>query len=297
MVYVSPGRLYLESHGQVSGYEDILAYAEFLRSESGLNGKIPVDLATVFRRFEIPDAEYAPLPQQQGLLMDPDQGLMIINSEDRESRQKFTRAHELVEMLFAVLPSALEIGSGWKLQRPGGFHESTKEYLCNWAAANLLMPPEYVTNLLQQTGVSLTTAKALATACEVSLSAALVQLARHSMDGSFVVLWKMKYKPSELKAASGPGQSSFLEIDVQPSPKKLRVEWSMGGVASPFIPKNKSAERTSLIYRAWETGNFTAGIERMTFDNRTSASCYSENMPFQLLGERCVISLIRKGLR
>lgn len=25
---------------------------------------------------------------------------------------------------------------------PGGFKESTKEYLCDWAAANLLMPPD-----------------------------------------------------------------------------------------------------------------------------------------------------------
>ena len=294
MSFASPGQLYMQKQKEISSYEDVLAYAEFLRTEAALGTALPVVIDEIFGHFQIPEPKFAPLPHQEGLLLDPELGLIIINSNDSEKRQKFTKAHELVEMLFSALPQGRDLGSGWRLDRPGGFKEITKEFLCNWTAANLLMPPIYVQEQIKKHGANFDCAKLIATNCDVSLSAALVQLARSSPEGHFVVLWRMKNKPTELRNASNGPQMTMFGVDNALPAKKLRVEWCLGGVDSPFIPKDKSTENISLIRRAWETNTFSAGKEWMTFDNRNSAWYFGEYMPFVLNQERYVISLMRK---
>jgi len=285
----------MQEQKMIAGYEDVLAYAEFLRREAGLNGTLPVELNKIFDRFEFPSPKLVPLPGQQGMLVDPSRGLILINSTDPDDRQKFTQAHELVEELFSVLPQGQELGSGWRLDLPGGVKQRTKEFLCNWTAANLLMPPQYVQERIQKCGANFEYARVIAEDCQVSLSAALVQLARNSHERYFVVLWRMKNKPTEIQNASNDSQMTMFGIQNAPPAKKLRVEWCLGGLGSPFIPKDKSTETTSLISQASMTNTFTHGRARMTFDNRRSDWYSSENMPFTLNEERYVISLMRRS--
>jgi Zn-dependent peptidase ImmA (M78 family) len=296
MSFIHPGRLFLQNHRTVSTEADVLEYAEFLRTEAKLQGVIPVNLQAIFTHFEIPEPKIVPLPGQQGLLLDASIGLILINSKDIEHRQKFSKAHELVELLFSELSPGQELGAGWMLNLPGGFKENKKEFLCNWAAANLLMPPDHILLSIENHGVNFECAKTLAAECDVSLSAALVQLARNSQRPHFVVLWRMKNKPTELqnKAQRNDQLTLFSETIALPK-EKLRVEWSLGAVQAPYIPKDKSVEETSLIYAAWENNIFTSGKERMSLDGRTPYWYYSENMPFNSNNsERHVISLIEQ---
>src|SRR5258706_670356 len=228
MGYISPGRLYLEKQKTVETFDDVIGYAEFLRSEAGLNSILPVDLGKIFERFQMPEPKFAPLPHQQGLLLDAERGIIVINSKDPERRQKFTKAHELAELLFKVLPQGTELGGGWRLERPGGFKKSTKEFLCNWTAANLLMPTPFVEGEIKKIGASFDCARSIADKCEVSLSAALVQVARNSKEGHFVVLWRLKNKPTEIKNKSQATQLTMLGVEVATQAKKLTVEWSLG---------------------------------------------------------------------
>jgi Zn-dependent peptidase ImmA (M78 family) len=253
---------------------------------------IPVNLDLIFEHFQIHKPIQIPLPGQQGLLLDAKNGIIVINSNDSASRQKFSQAHELVEMLFNVLPNNKELGNGWLLKKPGGFKESTKEYLCNWAAANLLMPLDYVDNQIKQYGVNFNCARIISGECEISLSAALVQLARVSPRSHSVVLWTMKNKPSEIKNMISGAQLSFFDGENEAPKKKLRVEWSMGSTSAPFIPKDKSVEESSLVYSAWQSGVFTSGKERLCLDGRKSAWYYTQNLPFNHEDETQVLSLI-----
>jgi Zn-dependent peptidase ImmA (M78 family) len=287
MTFIHPGRLFLETHNKVETYDDVLSYAEFLRAEAGLEDVLPVNLEIILNHFDIPRPQSVPLPHQQALLLDSECGAIVVNSEDPLRRQRFSLAHELAEMLFSVLPQ----GNGL-VRRPGGFREQTKEKLCDWVAANLLMPPSYIRQLIQKNGLNFECAKIVSSQCEVSLTAALVQLSRLSSRKHCVVLWRMKNKPSEIKNAPGPEQLTMFHTTSGSPPKKLRVEWSIGGINAPFIPKDKSTEVTSNIYGAWEKGTFTSGKEKMTFDNRTALWFYTENMPFKNGIERRVISLI-----
>lgn len=295
MSFTNPGRLYIEKCGSIQALEEVLAFAEFLRIEAGVDGNIPVDLNLIFGHFEIPEPKIVPLNNLEGLLVDSRYGIIIINSEDPQHRQKFTKAHELVEFLFLELPQGTNLGSGWISKRPGGFKEYIKEYLCNRTAGNLLMPVGYIESKIQSLGVNFKCASAVSKDCDVSFSAALVQLAHISPQEHFVVLWRMKNKPTEIRNAHSPKQLPLLPAFANNIPaKKLRVEWSLGGGNKLFVPKNKSVENSSLIYQAWESKTITRGRERLTFDNRNSAWYYSENIPFHNNDEWHVLSLILK---
>ena len=292
MTVIDPGLMFINQFGQINSLQDVLAYADFLRKESGQDSAIPVDLSLIFKRFHIPSPIQKPLPGQQGLLLDARNGIVIINSNDPPSRQKFSQAHELVEFLFNSLPNRKDIGNGWMLKKPGGFTESMKEYLCNRTAANLLMPPVYVTNQINQHGVNFYCARIISSECEISLSAALVQVARISRGNHSVALWMMKNKPSEIMRKVSTAQLGLFD-DHKPQPAmKLRVEWSLGSENAPHIPKNKSVEETSLIFKAWQTGSFTAGEERLCLDGRKSRWFRTENLPFSVDGGTQVLSLI-----
>lgn len=293
MTLMHPGRNYLEQLGSIQSADHILGFAEFLRKESGLDGALPVDMGAIYAHFGIPRPKYVPLPGQQGLLIDADQGIIAINSRDPETRQRFSEAHELAEMLFSVLPAGVDLGGGWLLERPGGFKKSTKEYLCNRVAANLLMPPQELHSFIQLYGVTFEGACEVAAKCQVSLSAALVQLTHVGSGRHCVVLWRMKNKPTEIKNQPAASQMTLFDgHEVGLPAKKLRVEWSMRAPDGPFIPENKSTEQTSLIYSAWESGSFTEGEERMSIDGRNTGWYRSENLPFEFDDERYVLSLI-----
>ena len=292
MKVIDPGLMFINQFGKIYSAQDVLAYADFLRKESGQESVIPVDIYLIFKRFQIPSPIQKPLPGQQGLLLDAKNGIVIINSNDPPSRQKFSQAHELVEFLFNSLPNGKDIGNGWMLKKPGGFSESMKEYLCNWTAANILMPPAYVADQINQHGTNFGCARLISNECEISLSAALVQVARTSRGSHSVILWIMKNKPSEIKGKIPVAQLGLFDDKPSQPALKLRVEWSMGSENAPYIPKDKSVEETSLIFKAWQTGSFTSGEECLCLDGRKSRWFQTENLPFPVDGGTQVLSLI-----
>lgn len=295
MSFVSPGQLYYEKQKVIQDRDHILAYAEFLRNEAGVNDTLPVDVDKIFKHFGIPEPLLTPLPQQQGMLLDADHGVILINSTDPEKRQKFTKAHELAEMLFWVLPQRKDLGGGAPLNRPGGFTEYTKEFLCNWTAANLLMPTNYVQSQIKQHGgVNFDCARTIANTCDVSFSAALVQMAQNSGNGYFVALWRMKNKPDDFKKQPDASQMTMFGVSKAIAQKKLRIEWCLGASPKLSIPKNKSTDETSCIHQAWETNKPTSGKVKIIFGARNATWFSSENMSFTSNDEKHVISLMKK---
>lgn len=295
MTFEHPGQLYLRKRKTVETIDDVLTYAEFLRIEAGLDETLPVNLKAIFDHFDIPEPKTLLLSSNlQGLLVDSERGLMVINSNDPTLRQKFTKAHELAELLFSQLPVSLNLLG--QPNRPGGYSENTKEFLCNWIAANLLMPPQFIKRHIQDHGVNFESAKIVASECEVSLNAALVQLTRLSPECHIVILWRMKNKPSEIKGQKNNEQMLLdgFEATEQNYPKKLRVEWALCSRNSPFIPKDKSTDDNSVIYKAWQSGVFSSGDEKLCFQNKTYYWYSTENLPFKINDERVVLSLIKR---
>jgi Zn-dependent peptidase ImmA (M78 family) len=288
-MYNHPGHLFLEHHSKVQTIDDVLAYVSFLRRRANLDDFSPANLPVIYEHFGIPTPKRAALPNQQGLLLIPEIGLILINQDDVETRQRFTEAHELMELLFNALPD----GRGWAVRQKGPFKHATKEWLCNRGAADLLMPPKVFETRAREEGVSFNTAQKLSRAFGVSSTAALVQLARLAASPHVVVLWRMKHKKADEAQKNHPSQLSlFGEIPNDGPAKKLRVEWVLRGPNGFLIPQNKSVPEQSIIFAAWQGGQFTSGEEGLDL-GAAQGLFRSENLPFEAEGgERRVLSLL-----
>ena len=148
---VHPGRLFIEQYGPVEGPEDVVRYAAFLRDEAGIDAEPPVDIGVILKKFGMPTPKRVPLAGQQGVLWDSEAGLILIEERDRPTRQRFSEAHELMEMLFAAMPTRSHAYG----RDVGNFKYLTKERLCNAGAAELLTPATTFLPRVHQLGVSL----------------------------------------------------------------------------------------------------------------------------------------------
>lgn len=287
MAYISPGRLFVKRFGTVTEHKDLIKYAEFLRTEAGITTSPPVDLNQIYARFEIPTPERVPLSITQGLVVDHEIGIILINQDDPAKRQRFTEAHELMELLFAELPENPGDHRG-----RGNFGYEAKERLCNAGAAELLMPRESFSPYVEAGGCSFKNARKLGEIFDVSVTAALVQSARLMKGACAVVLFRPKNKPTEIQSAVSQHQPALIpDIDRSLPTKKLRVEWSLAG---PFIPKDKSVSEDSIIYAAWQTGEFTSGIGYFDLGPSVRGRFSCESWPFEAEGEIRVLTLLSR---
>ena len=289
MAYTNPGELFVKKFGPVNSSENVIHYVNFLREEACLGPEPPIALERIYARFEMPPPKLAPLPNLQGLLLNPEKGLVLINVDDPVTRRRFSEAHELIEFLFDTLPRHRGRDG---IQKVGSFESSTKERLCNEGAAELVMPTVSFVPRVQKLTVSFQTARLLAPEFAVSMTAALVHMASVGPGRHAVVMWRLKNKPTEIQDKISEQQLPlFGETSPKMPPKKLRVEWALSRRAIPYIPPNKSVPEDSSIYRAWQEQKFTIGEDRLVL-GRISGLCLCENQPFEVDGEWMVLSLL-----
>lgn len=254
-------------------------YVEFLRHESKLGDTPPIELPLIYKRFGIPIPQRVPLAdEQQGILVDSSSGLILINENDSTERQRFTEGHELMELLFVALQR-----SSYASSTPTWIWEC-KEKLCDWGAAELLMPRASFITWLHQFGISLDTGQSLANIYKTSLVATLIRMVQLSFDNQALVMWRYTFKSSKLRDLGN--QVSNYE-------PKLRIWWSSqsGTWSGGYIPKNKSISNTSLIARTYLTGESLSGNETI-FLGKRAINCQIAAMPLQLGNENCVVSLL-----
>lgn len=288
MTYVNPGGEYVKHHGLPQGLDDVLRYAAFLRSEAGLSDKPPINLTKIYQQFDIPKPQRADLPGQQGLLLNPDTGQFVINQNDVATRQRFTEAHELMELLFSQMPG----GGGWAARSNGHFKRGEKEALCNRGAAELLMPRSTFLSWIEEQGVSIDTADQLARKFFVSNMAALVNMARVGPGLHWVALWTHGLTPAQAQAKSKREQDSLFGHPGQDPPaKRLRVKWAYGSEGTPYLAPGTPIDEDSSIYQAWKTKADTEGEDQIEVGHFAGV-CRCENRSQKVEGKQAVLSLI-----
>lgn len=286
--YENPAKLFLLSHS-IESLADVIAYTDFLRFESGVTSEPPINLQIIMDRFGINKPEIKQLPNQQGTTVPSnDSPQIIIHAGDNTTRQKFSTAHELVELLFLNLPGNI---------RPDRLKENifgkNKEQICQMAAANLIMPKESFQPRATRMGLSFRSAELLADEYEVSLMAALSRLVDMYPEQSIMVLWQMKNKPVELKKKIHENQIELPGFSPNNLPvKKIRVSWTHGRYKKYFLPLDKSIPEDSSINFAWNMEQFISGEEIIPF-GRYCIKVFVESKPIIINGEKHILSLIR----
>ncbi|MBM7842171.1 ImmA/IrrE family metallo-endopeptidase [Herpetosiphon giganteus] len=285
-MYMNPGKLFIQTKGIIKTRDDVLQYAQFLREKAGLSDIPPINLNKIYEYFNMPMPKVDDLPGQQGLLI-PKKGQIIVNAEDPVLRQRFTAAHELMEILFDAIPRKFIGGQRWY----GNFSLEEKETLCNLGGAELLMPQSTFLPELKTYGICYKTALNLAKKYNVSVAAALVNMVLVGSGKHAVVLWSWKNKPSEISNKSCDEQLSLFPGVKRNVPKRLRVEWVMTKSKDIFIPRDKSASDESSICEAATTGVFTEKYEYL-YLGKVGGYYRCENWPFMVGNEWQVLSLL-----
>lgn len=287
--FQNPALIFLEKH-TIGSVDEIVVYTDFLRSSAGLDVNPPIDLEPIYEHFGIPLPIQVQLPNQQGLtIFNNCVPTIVINDSDSGTRQRFTEAHELIELLFHELPGEIRID-----RLKDNIFSTRKERICQLGAANLLMPIQSFLPKASELGISIQSAEQLAREYEVSLMAALFRLADIFPNKVAITLWSMKNKPSELQNKTPQDQMQLPGFSVGnlPSPK-LRVDWSYGYFQNTHIPNDKSVGDDSCVYSAWEKNCPTTGEEFSPF-GRYNRRIKIENKPVMINAEKFVLSLIRE---
>jgi len=228
----------IERHRGRAAEDIIERHADQLRRDAEEDG-LPVDVGLIAsvegvkRRRGAWDFAGRIYAESDGQLV------MDLNDLDRDERQRFTCAHELMHLAFPGFKK--ETRYRLDAKQPGeNSRNAEEEYLCDLGAAALLMPAGLVKPVY---GISdgLDGIERLARAGQVSLQAAgnrLVALA--DQPAAFLVL-EWSHKPADRpKLRRGE--------DV---PERLRLRYASAASINAHLPRFKSAADNSVFCRAW----------------------------------------------
>lgn len=265
-----------------------MEYARYLLHEAKAY-QIPVSLKRIITHFGLRSSS-ASLPGPRALTT-PTLDIFV-NADDRDSVQRFSVAHELMELLFMALKGG---GCPWMSQ--GTFAElwRAKERVCDLGAAELLMPVDLFMPLVEREGISMATAERLAEQCKVSLTAALRRIVDTNLAGCAVIQWRFKHSKREFVPSAVGQLPLFGDPTSMDPPMKLRVERvyvsSSIRKSNVFIPREKSVEDTTLVFRAYVERVPTAGYDDLDLA-KLRGRYYTENRPVAIDGQRMVLSLV-----
>lgn len=270
----------------------VRAYAHYLRRESGQADHLPVDMETIFNQFSLhaqPGAFKTSALEIDGVNL-ADLGIIIYDSSDPFTRQRYTQAHELMESLVAALR-----GNQYPAFLDDYFEADKKERLCNWGAALLLMPLQPFDNLVSQHGIGIAAAEKVSQFFQTSRFSTLWHMVNCYPRECGLIIWKRAYKPTELPRVPDADQLALWDSDDQFGPgKKLRVQWVVFGPEIKrliWVPKHKSIDDDSLIAQAEEGDVIKVGREHVDLGD-LNGEFRMEAVPFVAGDETYVLSLV-----
>lgn len=281
-----PATSYLASAaGNSSAEKFVTQYADFLLGEISCQG-LPVKLEAIVKQYNI-DVYKVSLTGQRGLST-PDLGIFL-EQDDRDTVQRYSLAHEIMEFLFHRIDQShpklnLELLADLRKR---------KEALCELGAANLLMPMKFFKVVVQRMGFNIETGKHLASACQVSLTAALRRMLDTRIRKALLIYFTLSNSSGEFIPSAVKQSNMFGPLEFMDPPKKLRVSRtfvSSYGEAG-FIPHEKSIESHTSIFKCYESGSPTSGFDELNLVN-VKGNFFVESIPVSFAGKRHVLSLI-----
>lgn len=255
--------------------ESFVARAKTLVNDSGIK-EPPIDAAQLARLQGIQRIIVSSNLEVSGLLIQDGDGLAIrLNGRESVERRNFSCCHEIAHTFALHSPFAeFRTGIGSTVCQ----RYSREEYMCDRAAAEMLMPEKFFKPLATQLEPNIESVIALSRRFVSSIDATIVRLGQLGVWPVVFIIWKFTVRLG--------------------SSRKLRVSWSVRPAGSRcFIPQHAPADAASGIYTTFSTSHPTVETETLNLGS-LRGTYLVENARF---GER-VVSIVhdpklRKGTR
>jgi len=186
-------------------------------------------------------------------------GELIIELDSKEplARRNFSCCHEIAHT-FALGDPGQKFRE--PLSAPTCARYAREEYLCDRAAAELLMPEKLFGPTAAGIEPSMASVVRLARLFQSSIKATIVRIGQLSVWPTVFLVWKFSTRTG--------------------STKKLRVAWSVRPEgARCFVPRNATADANSGMYTTFITSRATAETERLDLGS-LRGSFFVENRRF-----------------
>ena len=208
------------------------------------------------------------LGKVSGMLLRFHDGHVIkVNKKHNLTRQNFSCAHEIAHDLLRELKITLNTENiSYRTFNPQAHNmaisktiSQTREYLCDSAATELLMPERVFSKYLSNFGVSIHVIERLANIFRVSIRAAIRRIAEVSEEPCIALLWQplLNNKLLRLILCEGPGINLMGK--------------------SIYVPVHTKVKYPSILHKAYEQNNafncyksfkFGTEIERLPMESK-----------------------------
>lgn len=169
-----------------------------------------LDVHGLIEGLEGVQLQFMPMGQRDGAY-DPEHHVILINSQTRPERQRFTLAHEISH---ALLLGDDDLLSDLHDSFEGERLEQVIETLCNVGAATILMPDALIGEVLERFGPTGRALAELARRADVSASTALYALAEHTPSAVLYAVCARSRLESDAEDEEGSGPATALTVRV-----------------------------------------------------------------------------------
>ncbi len=232
---------------------------------------LPINPTRIINYVGIKKIIYTRKAISGALIANPNGHIVYINANYSARKRNFVCAHEIGHTFFLVQNSPVN-----KYDKTVGFHhiDNEEEYLCDFCAAEILMPEKYFYPKILGCKPNINLIKKLSLEFNTSIAATGIRLINTNIHKNIIIIyWKSYPRPG--------------------SEKKLRVLWS----ATPsklrkYIPKFATPNtKSEVILEAYESNQIMSGIEKYKLGN-LKGEYFTEALPLYEGDERGVFSLV-----
>lgn len=222
------------------------------------------------------------LGEEAQLIPFADHLLIRCNPYRPRVRQNFSLFHELSHIL--LMDFQIHTSCKRASQREPGVDDEI-EKLCDISAAELLMPPPWFEEDIQDKGVSIDTVLTLSRKYMASKEAVTIRMVQAISFPCAGVFFSWTHKPGD-KKISEEKRKQYLFPEMALPSRKLRVDFSVSSSSFPhFIPRYKSVKKNTLVHQSFVDGKPRKGKDLLDL-GKGEMPFYIETLPLLCKGKK-----------
>lgn len=261
--YSAAARSFTRTTGLIDAREAMVHQVVSLLDEVGID-EPPVDLRIVGSFQRVKDIQSVAIPQAGRLVPDGGGFIIQVNAQHSRGKQNFTVGHEIGHIL---IPSYKERPRLVDDMTTGAYDPGREEeYLCDIAAAELLMPMSLFRPRAAAAGFNLHAVAYLARLFRASREAVAIRLVQTDLWPCAVAVWHQAYKPTQQQVL---GQPTFPGMEWAAPQKELRVRYAVHSSSfGYYLHRHLAAEADGCLACCLSNGGIVTGVEQLELRKR-----------------------------